>query len=110
MHHAITSLTDGSPIQFVVNASGEVYIDFANTLLYVTAQLAAADDTNRAADAAIGPVNLFLHSMFSQVDILLNGTLITSSTNTYASDGHIFFVEGQKIWGAEGRGPQKCAI
>jgi len=28
-------------------------------------------------------VNLFLHSLFSQVDIQLNGTLITSSTNTY---------------------------
>jgi len=41
------------------------------------------DNANRAADAAVGPVNLFLHIMFSQVDISLNGTLITSSTNTY---------------------------
>ena len=28
-------------------------------------------------------MNLFLHSLFSQVDISLNGTLITASTNTY---------------------------
>jgi len=28
-------------------------------------------------------VNLFLHSLFSQVDISLNGTLITASTSTY---------------------------
>ena len=40
-------------------------------------------DNNLAADAAVGPVNLFLHSLFSQVDISLNGTLITASTNTY---------------------------
>ena len=31
----------------------------------------------------MGPTNLFLHSLFSQVDISLNGTLVTPSTNTY---------------------------
>jgi len=82
-YHPITSLADGSPIEFDVSVSGEDYIDFANTLLYVKAKLTAVDDANLAADAAVGPVNLFLHSMFSQVDISLNGTLMTSSTNTY---------------------------
>jgi len=28
-------------------------------------------------------VNLLLHSMFSQIDISLNGTLISNATNTY---------------------------
>jgi len=82
-YHPITSLADGSPIEFDVSASGEDYIDFANTLLYAKAKLTAVNCANLAADAAVGPVNLFLHSMFSQVDIALNGTLITSSTNTY---------------------------
>ena len=36
-----------------------------------------------AAAANTAPVNLFLHSLFSQVDIQLKGTLITSSTNIY---------------------------
>jgi len=58
-------------------------IDFANTMLYVKAKLTTMGDGNLAADAAVGPVNLFLHSLFSQVDISLNGTLITQSTNTY---------------------------
>jgi len=35
------------------------------------------------AEAAVGPTNLFLHSLLSQVDNLLNGTLVTASTNTY---------------------------
>jgi len=82
-YHPITSLANGSPVEFDVNASGEDYINFANTLLYVRAKLTAMDGADLAADAAVGPVNLFLHSMFSQVDISLNGTLITSSTNTY---------------------------
>jgi len=82
-YHPITSLADSLFIEFDVRASGENYIDFANTLLYVKAKLTAVDGANLAANAAVGPVNLFLHSMFSQVDISLNGTLITSSTNTY---------------------------
>jgi len=83
VYYPITSLANGSPIEFDVSASGEDYIDFANTLLYVKAKLTAVDGANLAADAAVSPMNLFLHSMFSQVDILLNGTLITLSTNTY---------------------------
>ena len=35
------------------------------------------------ADIGIGPVNNWLHSLFSQVDLSLNGRLITPSTNTY---------------------------
>jgi len=82
-YHPITSVTEGSPIEFDVNASGEDYIDFANTMLYVKVKLTAANGNDLAADAAVAPVNLFLHSMFSQVDVALNGTLITASTNTY---------------------------
>ena len=32
----------------------------------------------------VGPVNNWLHSLFSQVDVYLNGTLVTPSTNTYS--------------------------
>ena len=52
-------------------------------MLYVKTKITANDGTNLAADAAVGPANLFLHSLFSQVDISLNGTLVTPSTNTY---------------------------
>jgi len=82
-YHPLTTVTEGSPIEFDISGTGEDYIDFANTMLYVKAKVTANDGTNLAADAAVGPVNLFLHSLFSQVDISLNGTLITASTNTY---------------------------
>ena len=79
----MSSIADGSPIEFEVSGTGEVYLDLANSHLYVKAKITAADGANIAADAEVGPVNNFLHSLFSQVDISLNGTLITSSTNTY---------------------------
>ena len=56
----------------------------ANTMLYVKAKVTRPDGTNLVAATEVGPTNLFLHSLFSQVDVYLNGTLITSSTNTYA--------------------------
>ena len=82
-YHPLTTVADGSPIKFDVAASGEDNIDFANTMLYVKAKITRADGTNLAVDSPIGPSNLFLHSLFSQVDVSLDGTLITASTNTY---------------------------
>jgi len=84
-YHPLTAaaVRDGGPIEFEISGSGEDYIDFANTVLYVKAKITANNDANLAADAAVGPTNLFLHSLFSQVDISLNGTLVTPSTNTY---------------------------
>ena len=76
-------MADSSPIEFHVDASGEDYIDFANTMLYVKAKITRVDGTNLKVDSPIRPSNLFLHSLFSPVDVSLNGTLITASTNTY---------------------------
>ena len=42
------------------------------------------DGSNIAADAKAGLVNYPIASLFQQVDVLLNGNLISSSTNTYA--------------------------
>ena len=59
-------------------------MDLANTCLHIGVKIVEADRTDIVADAGVGPVNLFLHSLFSQVDVQLNDTLVTSSANTYA--------------------------
>ena len=82
-YHPLTTVDDGSPIEFDVSGNGEDYIDLANTMLYVQAKIIKQDGTNLDAADPVGPVNLFLHSLFSQVDISLNGTQVTASTNTY---------------------------
>jgi len=82
-YHPLISGSDGSPIEFDVSGTGDDYVDFGNTILHVKAKVTRANGTDLPADTVVGPVNLFLHSLFSQVDISLNGTLITSSTNTY---------------------------
>jgi len=74
-YNPLTTVTDGSPIEFDISNTGEDYIDFANTMLYVEAKLTTNNGGNFGAEAAAGPTNLFLHSLFSQVGILLNRTL-----------------------------------
>ena len=62
-YHPLTAVRDGGPIEFEISGSGEDYIDFANSVLYVKAKITANNGGNLAADAEMGPVNLFLHSL-----------------------------------------------
>jgi len=82
-YHPLTTVGDDSPIEFDINGTGEDYIDLANTMLLVRAKITNVNGTNTADADPVGPVNLWLHSLFSQVDISLNGTQVTTSTNTY---------------------------
>ena len=82
-HHPIASLTDNGPIEFLISGSGDEYIDFANTQIYVRAKITKEDGSNVDAGAKVAPANLWLHTMFSQVDVSLNEKLISPSTNTY---------------------------
>ena len=81
-YHPISSLSDGGPIEFEFSSSGDEYIDFNDSQLYLKVKIVKADGSNIAADAKVGFVNNALHSLISQVDISFNGTQITDSTNT----------------------------
>ena len=60
------------------------------TLSYTSKlKLTRAYGANIAGDAQVGPVNLFLHTLFSDVDVSLNETSVTSSNNTYAYRAYI---------------------
>jgi len=82
-YQPLTSILGNAPIEFNIIGNGENYIDLANVLLYVRAKIIRNNNADLQGDSTVGPVNLMLHSMFSQVDVSLNDTLISSSTNTY---------------------------
>src|SRR5664279_270983 len=88
-YHPISTITNGAPIEFDVSSSGEDYMDFANSYLHIRAKIQRANGDDLANDDQVGPVNNFLHSMFSQIDVTMNGTLISSSTNTYPYRAYI---------------------
>ena len=55
----------------------------AKTQLFVKTKITKANGTALDPNTQVGPVNLILHSLFSQVDVSLNERLISPSTNTY---------------------------
>jgi hypothetical protein len=88
-YRPVSTLQNGSPIEFDITSSGDDYIDFANSYLHLKVKITRANGNNLADDDAVGPVNNFLHSLFSQVDVFLNGILVTSSSNTYPYRAYI---------------------
>ena len=82
-YHPLSNITETGPIEFNVSGSGEEYLDLARTQLYVKAKITKANGTALDPNEQVGPVKLFLHSLFSQVDVSLNERLISPSTNTY---------------------------
>ena len=79
----VSSLNDTGPIEFNINASADEYIDLGRTYLYVKLKVTKDDGENLDVTEKVAPVNLFLHSLFSQVDVKLRDTLVTPSVNTY---------------------------
>ena len=77
------------PIEFLIPGSGDDYLDLANTMLHVQVKVTRANGDDLDLADPVGSVNNWLHSLFSQVDVYLNGTLVTPSTNTYAYRAYI---------------------
>ncbi|XP_014214168.1 uncharacterized protein F54H12.2-like, partial [Copidosoma floridanum] len=82
----VSSLTDQSPIEFVINSQNEDYLDLAYTMLRVNVKLIPYD---KDTDAFVAPVNNFLHSIFNQVDVYFNQKLVTSPNNAYPYRAYI---------------------
>ena len=76
----LASITEGSPIEFVIKGSPESYIDLSNTYLHVQAQIVREDGSvlqTKDNDCVIFK-QLAIHSLFSEVDCLLNSTIIST--------------------------------
>lgn len=85
----LNAVTEANPVvEFAIKGS-EDYIDPSNLWLYVVCKITKSDGADIDVDAKVGPVNLLLHSLFSQVDVELNERLITTSSNTYPFRAYI---------------------
>ncbi|GFT26035.1 uncharacterized protein F54H12.2 [Trichonephila clavipes] len=60
-----------------------LYLDLSQTQLHVRAKIFKSDGKVITNENKVGPVNIFLHSLFSQVDVCLNERTVSSSNNTY---------------------------
>ena len=80
-----------SAITFLIAGTDE-YIDLSKTILTVTGKVTLKDGTSKLAGGGqsnVAPVNNFLHSLFRQVDVYLNGKQVTPAMGTYAYRSYI---------------------
>ena len=68
-YHPFSSITDSGPIEFDVSSSGQNYLNFSNTQLLVKVKLTRGNGVDITDADHVGGVNLFLHSLFQQVDV-----------------------------------------
>lgn len=85
----ISTLSDTAPIEFLVTASGDEYIDLTHTTLHIIAKIKPITPLPPGTEAEFGPVNNWIHSLFSQVDVYLNQKCISPPSNNYAYRAYI---------------------
>ena len=102
-HQPLTSLDSEGPSEFMLPGTGDAYLDLTNTYLLIRAKVVRGYGTDLAADTQVAPVNNWLHSLFSQVDVYINDTLVTPSSNTYPFRA---YVETILSYGAEAKKTQ----
>ena len=67
----MASLDSSGPMEFLITGSGNDYLDLANTKLHVQVKVTRANGDDLDLADPVGPVNNWLHSLFSQVDVYL---------------------------------------
>ena len=80
-----------SAITFLIAGTDE-YVDLSKTILTVTGNIMKKDGTTKltgGGQSNVAPVNNFLHSLFRQVDVYLNGKQVTPAMGTYAYRSYI---------------------
>lgn len=85
----ISALNDISQIEFTVPGIGEEYMDLSHTMLYLKAKIVRVDGKPMEKDEQVAPVNNWMHSLFSQIDVFLNQRQISTPTGNYAYRAYI---------------------
>jgi hypothetical protein len=103
-YRPVNQITQDGTIDFNISGNGSNYVDLRKTYLHVKAKVVNHDNSPlpppRIPDengelgepsvlAKVGPVNLWLHSLFSQIDVYLQQKLITSSNSSYFIKAYI---------------------
>lgn len=82
--HPISQLSSSNTVEFnITGNNGMEYLDLQNTQLCAKIRIKKKDGTYLSSTEHVGPVNLILAALFTQVDVSLNGRTITAATGYY---------------------------
>jgi hypothetical protein len=75
--------SDDAPIEFVVPPTGDEYMDLSHAKIRIRVKILTEKNEPLTAAHSVAPVNNFLHSLFSNVQIELNQKCITPQSGLY---------------------------
>lgn len=75
--------SEDAPIEISVPGQGNEYIDLRRSRLYVKCKIIKSDGSGLAEQEKTGIINVPLQSMWSQIDVYMNGKLVSLNTSYY---------------------------
>jgi hypothetical protein len=89
-YHTIVNVQDSSnKIEFKIPGNGTHYLDLSDSFLRIRLKVCHKDGSSLPETSTMGTTNLFLHSLFSQLDIYFNEKLVSTSNNGYPYRAYI---------------------
>lgn len=86
-HRPMSSVSQESPIEFQITTARDEYLNFAETYLYLKCRVKLNKDGEMSPTSAdwdtVIPTQYFMHSIFKQVDLYINGKSITHAPQEY---------------------------
>ena len=76
--YPIAKLEDNGPIEFVIDNASDKFLDLNNSFLKVKRKITKANGQNLVEADKVSVINYPVSPLFSQVDILLGGKVISS--------------------------------
>ena len=85
-----STISENSPILFDISGqNGMEYLNLMNSQMYVKLRVKHEDGTKLLTDEGVAPVNLFLQSLFSQIDVSIQGKVLSSTSGYYPHKAYI---------------------
>ena len=85
-----STITDSSPILFDISGqNGLEYLDLFNSQIHVKLRVLHDDNSVLTADEEVAPVNLFMQSLFSQIDVSIQGKALSTTSGYYPYKAYI---------------------
>lgn len=79
----MASLNNEGPIKFSISGDSNNYLDLSSSYLLLKVKITKADSTDLDAQGDAAPINLLGHTLFQQVEIMLNDVVISNTSNLY---------------------------
>src|ERR1700744_5469754 len=84
-YRPIASITDSSTIEFEIPISPDEYLDLSNVYISIKCKAVKDDNTDFAADSddRFSIINYACNTIFDQLSVYLNGTLVSQASKTH---------------------------